>query len=113
LGTRFGHIPGRYPHGSGPSGARAGHCRHGRKDRMTDVMKLAMDRRAELHKEVSRIDDFIRMADTPMRKSDTDSEPGEETRDEADDTSDAPSRETATAVTRMNLLRRGTPAAAG
>ena len=82
---------------------------------MNDVMKLAMDRRAELHKEVGRIDDFIRMADSLMRKADTASGPGDATRDEdlGDETTGAPGREATTGVTRMNLLRRGTPAAAG
>lgn len=34
---------------------------------MTDVLKLALDRRAELQEEVARMDDFIRMADSLLR----------------------------------------------
>lgn len=36
---------------------------------MTDVLKIALDRRAELHEEVARLDDFIRMAETLIRAS--------------------------------------------
>lgn len=38
---------------------------------MTDVLKLALDRRAELHEEVARLDEFIRMAETLIRTSQT------------------------------------------
>jgi hypothetical protein len=35
---------------------------------MTDVVRLALDRRAELYEEMARIEDFIRMADNLMQK---------------------------------------------
>jgi len=31
---------------------------------MTDVLKIALDRRAELHEEVAKLDEFIRMAES-------------------------------------------------
>ena len=36
---------------------------------MTDVLKIALDRRAELHEEVARLDEFIRMAEALIRTS--------------------------------------------
>ncbi|MFK7944024.1 MAG: hypothetical protein AB8B85_14070 [Paracoccaceae bacterium] len=36
---------------------------------MTDVLKIALDRRAELHDELAKLDDFIRMAETLIRQS--------------------------------------------
>ena len=36
---------------------------------MTDVLKIALDRRAELNEEISKLDDFIRMAEMLIRKS--------------------------------------------
>lgn len=33
---------------------------------MTDVLKIALDRRAQLHEEVAKLDEFIRMAETLM-----------------------------------------------
>lgn len=36
---------------------------------MTDVLKIALDRRAELHEEVTKLDEFIRMAETLIRAS--------------------------------------------
>ncbi|MGD1926950.1 MAG: hypothetical protein ACFB03_22605 [Paracoccaceae bacterium] len=38
---------------------------------MTDVLKIALDRRAELHEEVAKLDEFIRMAETLIRASQT------------------------------------------
>ena len=38
---------------------------------MTDVLKIALDRRAELSREVARLDDFIRMAEALIRTSQT------------------------------------------
>lgn len=81
---------------------------------MTDVMKIARDRRAELHEESARLDEFIRMADSLMRKA------GERT-DSASDAASEPegpapldqqgtSRESVSGIARMNLMRRG-PAA--
>lgn len=35
---------------------------------MTDVLKIAMQRRAALQEEVAKIEDFIRMAETLMRE---------------------------------------------
>lgn len=34
---------------------------------MTDVLKIALDRRAELHEEVEKLDEFIRMAEMLIR----------------------------------------------
>lgn len=34
---------------------------------MSDVLKIALDRRAQLHEEVAKLDEFIRMAETLMR----------------------------------------------
>ncbi len=36
---------------------------------MTDVLKIALDRRAELHEEVEKLDEFIRMAEMLIRTS--------------------------------------------
>lgn len=36
---------------------------------MTDVLKIALDKRAELHEELAKLDDFIRMAETLIRNS--------------------------------------------
>lgn len=36
---------------------------------MTDVLRIALDRRAELHEEVTKLDEFIRMAETLIRTS--------------------------------------------
>ena len=36
---------------------------------MTDVLKIALDRRADLHEEVAKLDEFIRMAETLIRTS--------------------------------------------
>ncbi len=36
---------------------------------MTDVLKIALDRRAELHEEVAKLDEFIRMAEVLIRTS--------------------------------------------
>ena len=36
---------------------------------MTDVLKIALDRRAELHEELTKLDDFIRMAEALIRGS--------------------------------------------
>ena len=36
---------------------------------MTDVLKIALDRRAELHDELAKLDDFIRMAEALIRQS--------------------------------------------
>ncbi|MEM1297914.1 MAG: hypothetical protein AAGH68_01450 [Pseudomonadota bacterium] len=36
---------------------------------MTDVLKIALDRRAELHDELAKLDDFIRMAESLIRQS--------------------------------------------
>ncbi|MEM9061239.1 MAG: hypothetical protein AAGD13_12330 [Pseudomonadota bacterium] len=38
---------------------------------MTDVLKIALDRRAELHEEVAKLDEFIRMAESLIRASQT------------------------------------------
>ena len=36
---------------------------------MTDVLKIAIDRRAELHEEIAKLDEFIRMAEQLIRTS--------------------------------------------
>ncbi|MEM9139748.1 MAG: hypothetical protein AAGB15_07935 [Pseudomonadota bacterium] len=36
---------------------------------MTDVLKIALDRRAQLNEEVAKLDEFIRMAETLMSSS--------------------------------------------
>ena len=36
---------------------------------MTDVLKIALDRRAELHEEIEKLDNFIRMAESLIRSS--------------------------------------------
>lgn len=36
---------------------------------MTDVLKIALDRRAELNEEIEKLDDFIRMAESLIRGS--------------------------------------------
>lgn len=38
---------------------------------MTDVLKIALDRRAELHEELSKLDDFIRTAEALIRGAQT------------------------------------------
>lgn len=37
---------------------------------MTDVLKIALDRRAALHEELSKLDDFIRMAEGLIKDTD-------------------------------------------
>jgi hypothetical protein len=67
---------------------------------MTDVLKIALDRRAELHDEVAKLDEFIRMAESLMRASNRVPEaPASEPEVTVDP--DEP------AQTRPNLLRRG------
>ena len=36
---------------------------------MTDVLKIALDRRVELQREIARLDEFIRMAEALIRMS--------------------------------------------
>lgn len=36
---------------------------------MTDVLKIALERRADLHEEVAKLDEFIRMAEALIRTS--------------------------------------------
>lgn len=62
---------------------------------MTDVLKIALDRRAELHEEVAKLDEFIRMAESLIRAGGTVVEPA------ADAGSEEP------AAQRPNVLRRG------
>ncbi len=98
---------------------------------MTDVLKIAQDRRAELREEVARIDDFIRMADSLMRKvppREDRPEPAEraasQPRDVEDtiredpavssgDTASPATSSMAAGITRMNLMRRGPTAVSG
>ena len=87
---------------------------------MADVLKLAMDRRAELHAEVGRIEDFIRMADSLLRKAQPHAEAAETVVEidaaHGDELAhrDAPAAAAmAPGVTRMNLMRRGMAAPAG
>jgi hypothetical protein len=86
---------------------------------MADVLKLAMDRRAELQAEVARMEEFIRMADSLLRNVHPRSAPGEAPPDAGEAHEDAtPHQDTHVAamtpgVTRMNLMRRGMAAPAG
>lgn len=67
---------------------------------MTDVLKIALNRRAELHEEVAKLDEFIRMAESLIRASNRTS----------DDKADAPAateEAEEAAQPRPNLLRRG------
>lgn len=75
---------------------------------MNDILKVALDRRAELHEEVTRIEDFIRMADKLLRHV----QPVAEPVDALPASGQAPPavRDMTPGVTRMNLMRR--PAAA-
>lgn len=36
---------------------------------MTDVLKIALDRRAELHEEIAKLDEFIRIAEGLIRNA--------------------------------------------
>ena len=65
---------------------------------MTDVLKIALNRRAELHEEVAKLDEFIRMAESLMRASNRMPEDKEETAESEPEDASAP---------RPNLLRRG------
>ncbi|MEO1493858.1 MAG: hypothetical protein AAFV19_17020 [Pseudomonadota bacterium] len=67
---------------------------------MTDVLKIALERRAELHEEVAKLDEFIRMAESLMRGS---NDKPEEKKATPEPTVDADE----TAQPRPNLLRRG------
>ena len=87
---------------------------------MADVLKLAMDRRTELHAEVVRIEDFIRMADSLLRNAQPHSEAAETVAEVETMHGDEPAHRDAPVaaamapgVTRMNLMRRGMAAPAG
>lgn len=79
---------------------------------MTDILKIALDRRAELHEEVARIDEFIRMADSLLRKLETQQEEDVEHEQTSGYREPAGPREVTPGVTRMNLMRRGPSAVA-
>jgi len=64
---------------------------------MTDVLKIALSRRAELNDEVAKLDEFIRMAESLMRASNRMPEDTDEAEAETEDS----------ATPRPNLLRRG------
>ncbi len=64
---------------------------------MTDVLKIALERRAKLNDEVTKLDEFIRMAESLMRATNQKPEEVGEAEVEVEEDS-AP---------RPNLLRRG------
>jgi hypothetical protein len=66
---------------------------------MTDVLRIALDRRDQLHAEIEKLDEFIRVAEQLIRSSQRG--PGQ-----IDDSEHKGS-------SRVNLLRRGTQAAVG
>jgi hypothetical protein len=66
---------------------------------MTDVLRIALDRRDQLHAEIEKLDEFIRMAEQLIRASQQ--APGQ--------TEDSEHR----GPSRVNLLRRSTQAAVG
>lgn len=88
---------------------------------MTDVLKIALDRRAELHDEVEKLDQFIRMAETLIRKSQDTAPIPMESMAPRDSSAEASMRQTgrrgsdqaaeSTDVPRPSIIRRG--AAAG
>lgn len=61
---------------------------------MTDVLRIALERRDHLQSEIERLDEFIRMAEMLMRSS--------QARQEADEDEDEPATRP-----RVNVLRRG------
>lgn len=63
---------------------------------MTDLMKIALDRRAELQAEIARMDAFIRMAEALASNADPDAEAPV-----------AAPREVAPGTMRMSPVRRG------
>jgi hypothetical protein len=62
---------------------------------MTDVLKIALDRRAELHDEVAKLDEFIRMAESLISAGGSIAEPANDAGEEDAD------------AKRPNVLRRG------
>lgn len=64
---------------------------------MTDVLKIALDRREQLQAEIQRLDEFIRTAEQLIRAS----HPATRLQEETDHAGPA----------RVNLLRRGSAAA--
>lgn len=93
---------------------------------MTDVLKIALNRRAELHEEVTRIDEFIRMAEI-LRRAETpepvvrDLELPREVYDAFREPPTLMPHEVATGkaagvsagISRMNLMRRGPASVSG
>jgi hypothetical protein len=81
---------------------------------MTDVLKIALDRRAELHEEVEKLDEFIRMAETLIR---TAQQRGSQTTPDATEMPRRPARvaqpaaEQTTAATPAQDVRRPEPQA--
>ena len=89
---------------------------------MADVLKIALDRRAELHEEAARMDEFIRMAESLLRRLPPRLDPVEAAREpqgaprEPEGAPREPGatapRDVASGVARMNLMRRGPTTAA-
>lgn len=72
---------------------------------MTDLMKIALGRRAELQAEIVRMDAFIRMAEALAHEAHPGAHP-----DEADRDAEVPvgcRRDGAPVTGRMSLVRRG------
>ena len=71
---------------------------------MTDVLKIALDRRAEVHEEIARLDEFIRTAETLMRTDDVKGPGGRRpaTTSSADD-----DEAESTDIPRPGIIRRG------
>lgn len=78
---------------------------------MTDVIKIALDRRAELQEEVTRIHEFIRTAESLLRGPQLRAEPAGTLEAFGQNSAAAP-REISPGATRIEILRRG-PAVAG
>lgn len=91
---------------------------------MTDVLKIALERRAELNEQVAKLDEFIRMAETLIRGSAsmpelppvrdlTTSEQGEPVVRTAMRRAGEPGAAEGTDVPRPSIIRRGNAAANG
>ena len=72
---------------------------------MTDVLKIALDRRAELHEEISKLDEFIRMAESLIRQSQQRAIETDEVKEEQPVAQQRPARVPEPVV--RNQLRRG------
>lgn len=81
---------------------------------MTDVLKIALERRSKLQEEVDRLDDFIRMAETLIRGGGTNnvsSTPSAAPKPAAEESGDSPMHAAARRLTETDSSRNDSGAA--